>query len=333
MSASEFDIIRRYFTRSSCRADVVLGIGDDAAILKVPAGKLLAISIDTLVAGVHFPHTTSAQDIAWKSVAVNLSDLAAMGATPAWLTLALTLPTVDETWLADFANSFYQICDRYSISLVGGDTTYGPLAISVQAHGFIDAELAMRRDAAMPGDAIYVTGTLGDAALALCLLQSELLTEQPLDVAQYLLTRLNRPQPQVEFALRAARVARCAIDISDGLLADLGHITQASACGAEIMLDAIPLSEGLCALYREHDEQVNLESVLSGGDDYELCLAVNPQYENELMQMAMALNVRLTRIGMITVGEGVRCLDAQQREVRFSRRGYQHFLCAPHDKD
>jgi len=325
MQPSEFDIIRRYFTPDDSRSDIVLGVGDDCALLSPPAGKLQATTVDTLVAGVHFPVNTSATDIACKAIAVNLSDLAAMAAEPAWLTLALTLPDVDESWLEDFSRAFQKTAQRYKVQLIGGDTTRGPLSITVQATGFVDADRVMRRDAAKPGDNIYLTGTIGDAALALRLHQSDLLNNENSENAEYLLSRLNRPEPRVDFALAVSAYARCAIDVSDGLLADLGHIVSASHCGARLELDTLPLSDALLSVYANNSEDVDLLNVLSGGDDYELCLSVNPEFEPELQQLSEKLDLRLTMIGKITDSGTIECIDQQGRSVSFTTAGYQHF--------
>jgi thiamine-monophosphate kinase len=325
MSASEFDIIRRYFTVLNTRGDVVLGVGDDCALLSPPPGKLLAMTMDTLIAGVHFPDNTSAIDIASKSIAVNLSDLAAMGAEPAWLTLALTLPEINEEWLQEFSRTFQHQAQTYGVQLVGGDTTRGALSISVQATGFVAADRVMRRDAANLGDSIYVTGTLGDAALALRLLRSDMFAGEHSEDTEYLLSRLNRPEPRVVFAQAISACARCAIDVSDGLLADLGHIVNASHCGAQLELAALPLSSALLNIYANNNEKVDLQNVLCGGDDYELCFTVNPEFESELQQLAEQHGLRIAKIGQITDSGIIECLDQQARPVSFPATGYQHF--------
>lgn len=325
MYTSEFDIIRRYFTLDDSRQDIVLGVGDDCALLSPPAGKLLATTVDTLVAGVHFPLNTSAADIACKAIAVNLSDLAAMAAEPAWLTLALTLPDVDESWLEDFSRAFQQTAQHYGVQLIGGDTTRGPLSITVQATGYVSADRVMRRDAAKPGDNIYLTGTIGDAALALRMHQTDLLKSENSDDAEYLLSRLNRPEPRVDFAQAVSAYARCAIDVSDGLLADLGHIISASHCGARLELETLPLSDAFLSVYANNAEDVDLLNVLSGGDDYELCLSINPDFEFEVQKLAETFNLPLTRIGQITDSGVIECIDQQGSSVSFTTTGYQHF--------
>ena len=262
MPDSEFDIIARYFKRQRPeRDDVLLGIGDDAALLQVPAGQQLVVAVDTLVAGRHFPEQTSAADIGYKALAVNLSDLAAMGATPAWATLSLTLPAVDGSLVTGICRWIFCLADEYSVALVGGDTTRGPLSVTVQVHGFIEPGKALRRDAANPGDAVFVSGVPGEAA---CALKQVLQGETPADT---LLQRLNRPQPRVSLGQSLVGLASAAIDVSDGLLADLGHLLSASGCGATLWPDQLPSSPALQALPAG---QV-LDCQLNGGDDYELC--------------------------------------------------------------
>lgn len=321
MPATEFDIIDRYFKRPARRDDVVLSVGDDGAVVTAPPGKQLVVTTDTLVAGVHFPDSTSASDIACKSVAVNLSDLAAMGAQPAWLTLALTLPRVDERWLEAFAREFIDTADQFGAELIGGDTTQGPLSISVTAMGLVNADAVMRRDRAQVGDAIYITGSLGDAAIGHGLLQQGRINN---DSAVWLVGRLNRPQPRVDFGLLAARCCRCAIDISDGLAADLGHILEASGCGATVRLDDIPLSPQAQGHF-DTSGGIDWDTVLSGGDDYELCVITAPANKAHLMQAARQSGTQLSRVGEITDQPGLRFIDVGGQIRPFSHRGYEHF--------
>ena len=213
---SEFDIIRQYFTLNEVRDDVVLGIGDDAAILTVPDNCQLVQSVDTLVAGVHFPTETSPEDIAYKALAVNLSDMAAMGAEPAWFTLAITLPNDDEKWLEAFSESLFNLARKYKVQLIGGDTTHGPLCISITINGFVPTGKALTRNTAQVTDKVYVSGTLGDAALALAAWQGQCLLDDA--SSNYLNEKLNRPTPQVELGLILRKYASACIDISDGLL-------------------------------------------------------------------------------------------------------------------
>ena len=321
MASGEFSLIKKYFLTPSIPNEVVLGIGDDCAIVSVPEGEQLAITTDTLVEGVHFPPGTAAEDIGYKSVAVNLSDLAAMGARPAWLTLALSLPQQDDGWLSAFSQSFLAAAGRYDARLIGGDTTQGPLGITVQALGRVTPNKVMRRDAANPGDAVYVSGTLGDAAAGLKILG----LGGPRDDNQaWLVERLNRPEPRVELGMRVADYCRCAIDISDGLAADLGHILEASRCGATVHLNRLPLSRRLVD-YSMGRDAVDWNRVLTGGDDYELCLVVAPDYEDRLMSLAGELALPLARIGVIEAHPGLDIIDEDGSKFLLESSGYEHF--------
>ena len=321
MAAGEFNLINNYFQSSFQRKDVALGIGDDCAIVTVPENRQLAITTDTLIEGVHFPSATSPEDIACKAVAVNLSDLAAMGAEPAWLVLALSLPQVDESWLQSFADSFRATAEQHNVQLVGGDTTQGPLSITVQALGLVGPENIMCRDAARPGDVIYVSGTLGDAAAGLKILQQRQAVDEN---HAWLVNRLNRPQARVELGLKAAAYCKCAIDISDGLAADLGHVLEASRCGATVNIDTIPLSHQLVEFSVNRDE-VDWEMVLAGGDDYELCLVVAPANESKLMQIASEIELPLTRIGVVEDQGALNFIDDAGARYLFDHSGYEHF--------
>lgn len=322
MVLGEFNLINKYFLSPSDRNDISLGIGDDCAIVSVPEGKQLAITTDTLIDGVHFPSNTSPEDIACKAIAVNLSDLAAMGAEPAWLTLALSLPQVDEDWVKSFSDSFRMTAKKYNVQLIGGDTTHGPLSLTVQAMGFIDPGDIMRRDCARPGDAIYVSGTLGDAAAGLKIVQQGQVID---DNHAWLVDRLNRPEARVELGLRVSKYCRCAIDISDGLAADLGHILEASDCGATVNIDRIPLSHQLLE-YSFNRNEVDWEMVLSGGDDYELCLVVPAENENKLMQIASEITLPLTRIGVIEKNRSLNLVDEAGKKYLLDHSGYEHFI-------
>ena len=317
--ADEFEIIKACFTPPGGHESVQLGVGDDAAILQPPPGRQLVMTMDTLISGVHFPEHSAPADIACKSIAVNLSDLAAMGARPEWLMLSISLPDNDQAWLQAFSQGFMQSCEQYRVQLIGGDTTRGPLSITVQATGSVEPGRAMRRDAAQPGDAIVVTGTLGDAALALEWLQAGR------EVPRALLQRLNRPQPRHDFASQAAEVCRCAIDISDGLLADLQHITEASQCGAELDLGAIPLSPAYRQCYQNDTGVSNLTHALTGGDDYELCLCTGFERLQRLTQIAQNCGVNCVTIGKITEKPGIRCVNENGQLVDIPVSGYQHF--------
>jgi len=322
MTDSEFDIIAKYFVRQRpARGDVLLGIGDDAALLQVPAGQQLVVAVDTLVAGRHFPEQTSAVDIGYKALAVNLSDLAAMGATPAWATLSLTLPAVDAAWLQAFADGFFSLADEYAVALVGGDTTRGPLSVTVQVHGFIEPGKALRRDAANPGDAVFVSGAPGEAA---CALKQMLLGEKP---DEALVQRLNRPQPRLALGRGLAGLASAAIDVSDGLLADLGHLLSASRCGATLWPDRLPCSPALRAA---HPEQT-LDFQLNGGDDYELCFTLPVEHRETLAAVQALHNVPVHEIGVVEVQTGLRCVYADGRSETPDVHGYDHFRGVQHD--
>ena len=321
MASGEFNLINNYFLSPGRRSDVTIGIGDDCAIVSVPDDKQLAVTTDTLVDGVHFPSGTSPEDIACKAVTVNLSDLAAMGAEPAWLTLALTLPRNDESWTRSFADSFRASAEKFNVQLIGGDTTQGSLSITVQAIGFVEPGHIMRRDAARPGDAIYVSGTLGDAAAGLQIVQQGRAVGE---VENWLLGRLNRPEPRVELGIRLARHCNCAIDISDGLAADLGHILEASQCGATVNIDRLPLSHQLVE-YSNSRQEVDWEMVLAGGDDYELCLAVEQEKEDRLMKISSDLLLPLTHIGVIEERKSLILVDQTGARYSLEKTGYEHF--------
>ena len=320
MPQSEFNIIEAYFTHQQVRRDdVTLGIGDDAAILTVPAQQQLLIAIDTLVSGVHFPSDTAAEDIAYKALAVNLSDMAAMGAEPVWFTLALSMPHADSQWLQGFTKGLFELAAQYQLQLIGGDTTQGPLTVSIQIAGYVPVGTALTRSSAKPGDGIYVTGCLGDAALGLRCLQRR--DKYPADMSA--IARLNRPQARVEIGLQLKEIASACIDISDGLIADLSHILKASHVGARLDRTLIPLSKSMQALC-EADEQA-YALALSGGDDYELCFCVAPDKEQKLNSILTDNAVGITRIGQIEAGSGLN-LYAGDRPISMAQMsGYEHF--------
>ncbi len=315
MGTAEFDLISRIRARVAARADVVLGIGDDAALLDIPPGMQLVVTADTLNMGVHFPESTALADIGWKSLAVNLSDLAAMGAKPVWCTLSLSLPQAEAMWVDGFLDGFLGLANLHGIALVGGDTTRGPLSIAVTAMGLVEAGQALRRDGARAGDDVWVTGTLGDAALAL----AEILAGRVADAGSRL--RLDRPVPRVNAGLRLSSVANACVDLSDGLLADLGHICECSGVGAELKLPSLPASTALLEL--EPSGRWPLQA--SGGDDYELCFTATPRYREQIIQAMDFAGTRATRIGSIVTGRGVRALDGSGAEWQSARSGFQHF--------
>lgn len=314
MTINEFDIINKYFRKQIIkRDDVILDIGDDCAIVQPPQDTQLAITTDTLNAGIHFPIATNAFDIGFKSLAVNLSDLAAMGAAPAWATLSLTLPKVDETWLQEFSKGFFELANRYNVQLIGGDLTHGPLAVTVEAFGFVPKNKFLTRRAAKPGDLIYVTNNLGDAALAL-----DYLTQKrsiSIEFQEAVLQKLNRPEPQIEAGKKLLEVAQAAIDISDGLAADLGHILEESQVGAVVYVDQIPLSD---ALRKSATKEEAISLALNGGDDYELCFTV-PKEKQHLV------DPKFICIGEITEKLGLHLQFSNGRKYEEEPKGYKHF--------
>ena len=316
---SEFDIIRRYFKdKTSHNASVHIGIGDDAAVLNIENGEELVVSVDTLIADVHFPKNTSPFDIGYKSLAVNLSDLAAMGATPQWMTLALTLPQVDEQWLSDFSRGLFTLAAQYNVALVGGDTTQGPLTISVQIGGVVEKNKALLRSGARVGDCILVTGTLGNAARGLQLIQNN-----EIKIPSEYSEGLNRPVPRVAAGQLLLDLVSACIDISDGLFADLSHMTEASGVGAIIELEQLPLSDTLQSDFISLDEKYRL--ALAGGDDYELCFTVSEDKVSEVQSTLAGIDVACTVIGKVTHGNSVKLHSAEGSEFMLDTLGYQHF--------
>jgi thiamine-monophosphate kinase len=313
----EFTLIDRIKARATSRDDVALGIGDDAALLRVPPGQLLAVSTDTLVAGRHFPDDTGAADIGWKALAVNLSDLAAMGAQPAWCTLALTLPDADADWLDAFLDGFLELAQLHDVALVGGDTTSGPLAITVTVHGLVPDDQALRRDGARVGDEVWVTGTLGDAAGGLRQWQARGLASAKLR------HRLDRPTPRVEAGIALRGLARAAIDISDGLAADLGHVLAASGVGAELELGRLPTSVPLHEHFGGDAERWPLQ--LSGGDDYELCFVAPAANAFAIEQALAACAVSGTVVGRIVAGAGLSLRTPEGEAFDLPSAGFEHF--------
>jgi thiamine-monophosphate kinase len=279
LALSEFEIIERFFRGCGARrADVQLGVGDDAAILDCPPGAELAAAVDTLVEGTHFPQGCPPAAIGHRALAVNLSDLAAMGARPAWALLALTLPRPDEAWLFEFAAGFAALARSHEVALVGGDTTRGPLCITVQLLGHVPKSSALRRSGGRPGDQVFVSGTPGDAAAGLAIEQSRLVVGEP--EAAYVRERFLYPTPRVALGECLRRFASACIDVSDGLLGDATKLAQASGCGLELVYEQLPVSE---ALERAVGAERARELALSGGDDYELCFSVRPAQVSKLL--------------------------------------------------
>lgn len=315
--AAEFDLIARIRARAASRGDVRLGIGDDAALVVPPPGRWLAVAMDTLNVGVHFPDGTAPADIGWKTLAVNLSDLAAMGAEPAWCTLSLSLPNADVAWLDGFLDGFFELAARHRVALIGGDTTRGPLSICVAVHGFVDPQGALRRDAARAGDDVWVTGTLGDAAAALHEWREGGARGEALRA------RLDRPTPRMAAGRALGGLAHACIDISDGLLADLGHVCRASRVGAEIALDDLPVSRALSAA---HPPALRRLWQTAGGDDYELCFTAPSTARLAIEDAMLACDTPATRIGRIVAGSGeVVVRDAEGELWTPPLQGYAHF--------
>ncbi len=328
---NEFQLIQRFFRDAQAdlmltekaQASVVLGIGDDCALLQLPEGKQLAISVDTLVSDVHFPADAAADDIAERALRTNLSDLAAMGAEPLWFTLALTLPKnsvyVSEDWLRNFSRGLFRTANQYEIPLVGGDTTSGSLSITIQVMGAVQPHHALRRDGANIGDFVCVTNYVGDGAAALAVIQQKLSLGD--EQEKYLRNRFYRPTPRLQESELLRGIASAALDISDGLVADLNHICEASDLGAIIDVENLPLSPALQAVS-------NLDQArrwaLSGGDDYELCFTVSPEKMPELAMLIAQGKISATVVGEMVAGAGVECqLNGDLFELQ--HQGYQHF--------
>jgi len=315
---SEFELIAKYFTRPV--RHTVLGVGDDAALVAPGPGREIAASTDMLVEGVHFFAGTDAKALGHKALAVNLSDLAAMGAKPKWAMLALALPDADEAWVGEFAAGFLALADLHEVDLIGGDTTRGPRTLCVQVMGEVEQGRALRRDAAKPGDDVWVSGCLGGAAAAVAHRKGELVLQEPA-LAQCL-ARLDRPTPRVALGRKLVGLARGAIDVSDGLAADLGHICERSRVGAEIGLSQVPCPAGLAPL--RHDDTV-IRAIVAGGDDYELCFTADPRSRDAIDALARSLGIALSRIGRITAGNAVTVLDAAGQPVNLKAGGFDHF--------
>jgi thiamine-monophosphate kinase len=315
---SEFSLIQRYFTRATPGA--VLGVGDDAALVLVGSGMELAISTDMLVSGTHFFADTDPYMLGHKALAVNLSDMAAMGAQPRWATLALSLPAEDKVWLEGFSAGFFALADKFKVELIGGDTTQGPLNLSITIMGEVPQGKALRRDGAIVGDEIWVSGIVGDAALALAHMQGKVkLSDESFKATA---PALHLPQPRVALGLALRGLAHSAIDVSDGLLADLGHILERSGAGAEIEFAKVPVSSHLRSYV---DRAIGQRCALAGGDDYELCFTVASARHAEVKQLAAQLALPLTCIGKITAGAACTVKAADGSVMKTEETGYDHF--------
>lgn len=310
MPISEFALIQRFFTQQRVKnPSTYLSIGDDCALMSVPDGYQLAVTTDTMVESVHFFAGTCPEQLGHKLLAVNLSDLASMGAIPVSVTLALTLPHVDESWLTAFAKGFLGLAERYSVDLIGGDTTSGPLTLTVQAMGLVPRGKALMRSSAKPGDFIYLTGSLGDAGLGLKINQG-----YPCANPDAALRRFHQPDPQIEMGLMLIGIANACIDVSDGLTGDLGHILEQSKVGACLYWDELPLSDAVIAYINDTGDW---SMPLTAGDDYELCFTVSPEKAAQL-----AVNCR--KIGVIEAIPGLRLLKSGTVQP-LTTKGYEHF--------
>lgn len=317
MSLGEFDIISKYFANRGGRDDVPLGIGDDAAVVNVHPDRRLVLAMDTIVEGVHFLGNAAAEDIGYRALAVNLSDLAAMGAQPSWMLLSLSLPAADERWLDAFAKGLFELAGVHDVALIGGDTVRGPLVITVQVGGWVERDRFLARSGARPGDDLFISGVPGEAAAGLSLLRTG---SQQDGASARLRQRFLRPKPRLDLGRALRTVASAAMDVSDGLLVDLEKLCAASGCGAQLELDALPPSTAMRALF---DEDECLQYALAGGDDYELLFSVAPANAAAARSRSIA-GTPVTRIGVMTTGQGVRCL-LKGREYVAERAGYDHF--------
>ncbi|OKY24640.1 thiamine-phosphate kinase [Thalassotalea sp. PP2-459] len=316
----EFELIKTYFTEQLVnRRDVVVGIGDDCAVIAPAEKQNIAITTDTLIDGVHFPKNTPAKAIGHKAVAVNLSDLAAMGAEPTWISIAISLPVVDEDWISDFCEGMFALCEFYNVQLIGGDTTQGPLSITITAQGTVPPNKQITRSGAKAGDWIYVTGELGDSALALKHYYGDITLRG--DVLVHAMNRLNEPKPRVLAGKAIREYASAAIDISDGLLADLSHICKASNVGANIVLEDLPLSSELIASIGA--EQA-MELALSGGDDYELLMTVSEDNKVGMETTLADMGTKVTCIGQLN-GNLKITTTLNNKPAQLNLKGFEHF--------
>ncbi len=313
---SEFDLIKKYFAKPT--RHTALSVGDDAALISVSEGCELVISTDMSVAGTHFLQDAAPYDIGWKALAVNVSDIAAMGAQPKWATLAIALPEVSVNWLNEFSKGFFACADKFEIDLIGGDTTKGPLNISVTIMGEVPIGTALKRSGAQLGDDIWVSGQLGSAALGLAHLQEKLTLKDELDIC---LKILNAPMPRAALGLALRGIATSCIDVSDGLLADIGHILKASNLGTVIDLEKIPC----IGLLKNNLENPQLQAlVLAGGDDYELCFTAPPSKREAINLLSKQLNMPITRIASTRVDIGLQA-HYKNKELMLLKQGFDHF--------
>lgn len=320
MAGSESELIERFLRGlGSARSDVALGIGDDAALLEVPAGTQLVLTTDTLVEGVHFLPAAPAHSLGFRALAVNLSDIAAMGASPCWALLSLNLPAADQSWLQQFTSGFGALASQHGVALVGGNLSRGPLSITVQLAGIVPRGAALRRDGARAGDALYVSGTVGDAAAGLACLRGALAA--PLAAAQFLQRRFEYPSPRVALGIALRGIASACIDVSDGLHVDARRLLDASGTGAHIEVGQLPLSGALRAAYGLDAWRAGL----GGGEDYELCFSAPAAAAEAVIGAAVTADTAVARIGTVVHGSGI-ALRAGNAVIQFSPSGFDHFL-------
>lgn len=322
---NEFELIERFFSRPSRSSSVHLSVGDDAALLAPHANCELVVSVDMLVAGRHFFDDVEPEALGHKTLAVNLSDMAAMGALPRWALLAGALPSADEAWLGAFARGFFALADRHHVELVGGDTTRGPLNLCVTIIGEVPTGRALLRSGAKPGDDIYVSGRLGGAALGLAALQGR--THLTVDELAHFRRRLDRPQPRVGLGLALRNVATAALDVSDGLTGDLGHILRRSHVGGIVDVAAVPRNPALDAKLASAERELALSCLLAGGDDYELCFTAPASERHAIAAIAERERCRVSRIGTIVAGGALEFLDEHGNAVR-APAAFDHFAVA-----
>lgn len=323
-SIGEFSIIEKYFSNLGQSEGVSLGVGDDCAILEIPPDKQLVTTVDTLVEAIHFPSKSSPGDIAQRALRVNLSDIAAMGAEPHWFTLALTHQTGNEEWIYRFSKALERDAKKFGCTLVGGDLTAGPLSITIQVLGTVDRGKAIKRSGVKEGDYIYVTGSLGEAAAATFLFEKppNSLNPLPKSLIDRLYNKFYRPEPRIQEGILLQNIASSAIDISDGLIADLGHILSSKSYGANIEFERIPYANFLTDV-ADHD--LIRKWILSGGDDYELCFTVPKKHVAFLESMMASQKIQACYIGQVSINPGIRCYDDQGELLNIIKSGYQHF--------
>jgi len=321
---NEFSLIDNYFKcrNKSKTSQVKLSIGDDAAVVSCPPGHELVIATDTLVADVHFPATVGPADIGYKALAVNLSDLAAMGAEPSWALLNLTLPEFNDAWLNGFSDGLFELIDEYELNLAGGDTCRGPLNIGVTVAGWVPQNQALTRSGARVGDVVFVSGYLGDATMGLRLYCRDVASEISAEDKDYLLSRLHRPTPRVALGQRLLGLVTSCIDVSDGLMADAAHICEQSNVGMEIIIDNLPLSSAFKNASKDIDD---LNLALAGGDDYELCFTCAKEQVGSIEKIAQGFDLPLAKIGMVNEQPDVRFIDANGDTWETPKKGYKHF--------